>query len=107
MFAVLRATPGSATSSSIVSGTLPPCSATMCFAAPMIFLALFRKNPVERISFSRMACFALAKCAAVGYFPKRDGVTMLTRASVHWAERIVATSSWNGSSCRSAVRLSG
>ena len=30
------------------------------------------------------------------------GVTLLTISSVHWAERIVATSSWNGVSCTSA-----
>jgi hypothetical protein len=36
-------------------------------------------------------------CAS-GAHSNSAGVIMLTRASVHCAERIVATSSWNGSS---------
>jgi len=32
----------------------------------------------------------------VGYFLKRPGVTSLTRLSVHWAERMVATRSSQG-----------
>ena len=34
--------------------------------------------------------------AASGYSAKRTGVTMLTRWSVDWADRIVAARSWNG-----------
>src|SRR5690348_8725634 len=40
----------------------------------------------------------------VGYFLNRPGVTMLTRLSVHWAERMVATSSSQGLEwCRAQV----
>ena len=35
--------------------------------------------------------YRAAKCCWVGYFVKITGVTMFTRTSVHWAERIVAT----------------
>ena len=58
------------------------------------FLALFRKKPVERISSSTSACEPAARARASGYRAKSAGVTMLTRTSVHWAERIVATSNW-------------
>ena len=47
-----------------------------------------------------------AKSAGVGYFRKSPGVTMLTLASVHWALRIVATSSSQASSCVRAQRRS-
>ena len=54
MFAVLRATPGSDTSSSIVSGTLPPCSAAIFFAAPMMYqtiasTAAFMRKLIDEI----------------------------------------------------------
>src|SRR5881628_537998 len=52
-FAVLRPTPGRAVSSSIVCGTSPPCRSTSACAIPMIDLVLFRKKPVDWISFSR------------------------------------------------------
>ena len=49
---------------------------------------------------SRIACCLLvlagitaAIAAGVGYLSNNWGVTMLTRTSVHWADRIVATSS--------------
>src|SRR5262245_3933609 len=37
-----------------------------------------------------------ARAAGVEYFENRSLVTMLTRSSVHWAERIVAMSNSNG-----------
>ncbi len=54
--------------------------------------ALLLKNPVERMSLANSSCEALAKSSMAGYFLKSPGVTLLTRSSVHWAERIVATS---------------
>jgi hypothetical protein len=54
---------------------------------------LLRKKPVERMSGSSSSGLSAANAASVGYFAKITGVTMLTRASVHCAERIVATSS--------------
>src|SRR5881409_1403847 len=47
-FAVLRPTPGSAVSSSIVCGTSPPCRSTSACAIPMIDLVLLRKKPVDK-----------------------------------------------------------
>ena len=55
-FAVFLPTPGRAASSAIVAGTCPPCSAIKPRAKPMIFLALFRKNPVVRIIPSTFSC---------------------------------------------------
>src|SRR6267378_2171389 len=45
--------------------------------------------------------------SALGNREKSAGVTLFTRSSVHCAERIVATRSWKGSSCRSAHAASG
>src|SRR5206468_2280302 len=45
--------------------------------------------------------------SASGNRAKSTGVTLFTRSSVHCAERIVATRSWNGFSCRSAQAASG
>ena len=44
-FAVLRPTPGSAVSSSIVSGTLPPCFSSSICAQATMSRALARKKP--------------------------------------------------------------
>ena len=64
---------------------------------PMRLLVLARKNPVERTSSSTCSGFAAASDSASGYAAKRAGVTMFTRASVLWADRMVAASSWKGS----------
>ena len=50
---------------------------------------------------------AAAKSATVGKAANRPGVTMFTRASVHWAERMVATSSCQGSWCSRLHWVSG
>src|SRR5262245_25984861 len=50
---------------------------------------------------------AVANAFASGKRAKSAGVTMFTRASVHCAERIVATKSCNGFSCSRAQRASG
>ncbi len=107
MLAVFRATPGRVKSSAIVSGTRPPKSSTIFFAAPRMLFALIRKKPVDRISFSSSSLSAEANAAAVGYFLNSPGVTLFTLSSVHWAARMVATRIWKGVSNLRAVRLSG
>ena len=77
----------------MVSGTSPPCRSSRACAIPMMDLVLFRKNPVLWISCSSTAGSAPARSRAERYFANRAGVTMLTRASVDWADRMVATSS--------------
>lgn len=62
----------------------------------MIDLVLARKKPVGRISSSTSSGTAAARSSGVGYFAKSAGVVWLTRRSVVWAERTVATSSSNG-----------
>ncbi len=95
-FAVLRPTPGSAWSSAIVRGTSPPCFSTSALAIPRRDLAFALKKPVERMTSSRAPGGAAASDAASGKRLKTSGVTMFTRASVHCAERIVATRSSSG-----------
>ena len=91
--AVLRPTPGSLSSSSMVSGTLPPYSSTSMRAAATMSRALARKKPVERIYSSTSVTSASARDSRVGKRAKRAGVTMLTRSSVHWAARRTEKSS--------------
>jgi hypothetical protein len=62
-----------------------------------MFFALLRKKPVDLMACSSSASGAFAKSAAVRYFLNNSFVTMLTRLSVHCAERMVATSSCSGS----------
>ncbi len=94
--AVLRAAPGTVRSASMSRGTWPPKSEKILRAAPEMDLALLLKKPVERMSWASSAWFAAAKSWTVGYLRKSPGVTMLTRRSVHCAERIVATSNSQG-----------
>ena len=42
------------------------------------------------------AARAAASAAGSGQRRNNSGVTMFTRLSVHWAERMVAITSWNG-----------
>ena len=62
--AVLRPTPGSATSSSSVHGTSPPCRSTSARAIPLSDRALARKNPVEWIRRSSVGSSTAAQSAA-------------------------------------------
>ena len=78
------------------AGTSPPCRSTSARAVPTIDRALLRKNPVETIIGSTASGSTAASARASGYFANSAGVTMLTRASVDCAERIVAISSSNG-----------
>jgi hypothetical protein len=88
--------PGSDTSTSKSPGSSPPKSASMRAISARMFLALLRKKPVERISRSRVSWGVRAQSRAVRYFANSAGVTMFTRLSVHWAERMVATASSMG-----------
>ena len=71
--AVLRAAPGTVSSSSMVCGTSPPKSLMILRAAPTTDFDLLRKNPVERMSGSSSSGCSAAKCAGVGYFLNRIG----------------------------------
>ena len=44
--AVLRPTPGSASSAAASRGTSPPCRSMSCRASPTMFFALLRKSPM-------------------------------------------------------------
>ena len=94
--AVFRPTPGSLRMVSTLRGISPPWSRTRPAAKPMMLLVLARKNPVERMMVSTSAGAASARLGAVGKRAKSKGVTWLTRSSVHWAERMVATLSSKG-----------
>ena len=105
-FAVLRATPRSVVSSSSVRGTSPPKRLTMSCAVDWIDFAFCRKKPVGRTSASTSAGSAAASFSGVPQRRNSSGVTRFTIASVHCADRIVATSSWKGVSKWSAhVRI--
>lgn len=77
----------------MVCGTLPWNSSVMTRPAPWIDFALLRKKPVVRISSSNSGREAAAIALGVGKALKSAGVTRLTRTSVHWADKIVATRS--------------
>src|SRR5262249_30451922 len=68
---------------------------------------LLRKNPVERMSGSSCSGFRAAKSSTVGYFWNSTGVTIFTRTSVHWAERMVATRSSQALLCFRAQVTAG
>ena len=60
---------------------------------PMMLRVLLRKKPVVRTSSSTSAGSAAARSSGRGYLANRAGVTMFTRSSVVWADRMVAVSS--------------
>ena len=65
-FAVLRPTPGSFTSSSIVRGTSPPCFSTSARARPTRLFVFWRKNPSVATSGSTSIGSAFASAFASG-----------------------------------------
>ena len=101
--AVLRATPGRASSSSIAWGTSPWYFSTNTLQAAWIFLALLLWKFILLIVWLSSIGSALAKSWAVWYFLKSSGVTRLTVLSVACAERIVVISNWRGLAWRRAV----
>src|ERR1039457_192200 len=78
------------------STTWPLNSETTLRAAPWMDFALLWKKPVVRLILSSSARVAVDIACGVGKRLNNSGVAMLTRTSVHWAERIVATRSSQG-----------
>ena len=74
---------------------------------PFRLFAFWRKKPVLRMMLSSAGSGAFAIACGVGYRRNSSGVTMLTRSSVHCADRIVAHTSWNGVSRSSSQSTSG
>ena len=68
---------------------------------------LARKNPVGRISASTSSTGASANESASGKRANSAGVVRFTRSSVHWADRMVAASSWNGIGVVECAQLVG
>ena len=95
-FAVLRPTPGSASSASRVRGTSPPCSATSFCDSATTFFALVRKRPMVLIRSCTRASPSAAILAGVSAAANSAGVALLTPASVACADSTTATSSVNG-----------
>lgn len=95
-FAVFLPTPGKAVSASIVSGTIPPCLSINKPAVSRRWADFDLKNPHGCTIASSSNGSAPAKVRGVGHLANRAGVVRLTMSSVHWAERITATSSSNG-----------
>lgn len=103
-FAVLRATPGRASSSSIVSGTSPLYFSAMILQAAIIFFALLLWKLTLLMYVSSSFISASANSWADLYFWNNWGVIRFTNLSVAWAERIVAIRSWRGLEWFKAVR---
>jgi len=91
--AVLCPTPGSASSSSKLLGTRPPCSSTSCCESAWMFFDFAGDSPqgrmMLRISGTRSFAIAAGWSARANSF----GVTRFTRSSVHCAESTTAISS--------------
>jgi hypothetical protein len=62
----------------------------------MTDFVLARKKPHGRRISSTSSGLAAARSSGAGYLAKRAGVVWLTRRSVVWADRTVATTSWKG-----------
>ena len=91
--AVLRPTPGRRSKSSMLSGTLPSYSLSNMMAQAFRSRALVRNRPQVLIASAISSSGASEKLCRVGNCRNRVSVTILTRASVHWADRRVANSS--------------
>ncbi len=94
--AVLRPTPGSASSASRSPGTSPPCSRDEAARRGDDVLGLHPEEAARLDERSTSAWSAPASACASGYRANSAGVVRLTRASVHCALRITAISSSNG-----------
>src|SRR5262250_1158189 len=78
-FAVLRPTPGSASSASRVRGTSPPCSCAIFFDRAMRFFALVRKRPMVLIKPCRRSSPSTAIFSGVSAAANNAGVGRLRR----------------------------
>jgi hypothetical protein len=91
----------------MVRGTWPPNSVTMRKRRGVQVLGLVAEESGGADDLFDLRGLGLAICSTVFQVAKSSGVTVLTRASVHWADRIVATSSSHGVVQVSSVRGSG
>ncbi len=64
-------------------------------------LRLLAKKPMERMTPSSSSWLVCASSPGPGQRANRSGVTMFTRASVHWADKTTATSNSHGFACKS------
>ena len=92
-FALLRPTPGSASSSSKVVGTLQSYLSRSIRIQAEMSRALLRPSPQGLTMASMSSGSASASAATDGYFANRSCTTIFTRASVHWAASRTLTSS--------------
>ena len=95
--AVLWPTPGSASSSTKLAGTRPSCRSISAIDSPEIAFDFAAASPHGRTSSAISGIARRAIAAGVRARANRTGATRLTRASVHWADSTVATSSSYGS----------
>ena len=95
-FAVLRPTPGSASSASRSRGTSPLCCSTSIRLSAITFFALVRNSPIVRISSITRSSPSASIFAGVSASANSAGVALLTPASVACADSTTATSSVNG-----------
>ena len=103
--ALLRPTPGRASSLSKSSGTFPPYSSRSILMQALMSLALLFPSPQGWTISSMASAGASARAFTSGNFSYNFSTTTFTRASVHWAARRTLTSSfhaWSYSSVQSA-----
>ena len=95
--AVFLPIPGSAISASRLSGTSPSYCSHNTRAIAMISLDLVLYRPQDLIYSASSSGVLSAKSRAQVYRSNSAGVTIFTRASVHWADSRVATRHCSGS----------
>ena len=94
--AVLRPTPGSASSAARVLGVCPPCCSIKRLHVAMMLRALLLNSPMVLMYALRPASPRASIASGVGATRNSSAVALLTLASVACAERITAISNWNG-----------
>ena len=94
-FAVLRPTPGRASSASRVLGTLPPCKSTSMWQVWSKCRALLRKRPMVLMWFSKPSKPKLRIFCGVGATTNNRRVALLTPMSVACAESNTAANNSN------------
>ena len=90
--AVLCPTPGNDSRSLRFCGTSPLNSVSSLWASLSIFLAFVGANPQERICPKMVSTPSLLMSVGLSAAANSAGVTILTRASVHWADSNTAIS---------------
>src|ERR1700709_1288584 len=101
--AVLRPTPGSASSASRLSGTSPPYCSIRILHVAITFFAFVRNNPMVlmySVTPSSPSASTLAGVLATGYMRR---IALFTETSVACADSITEISNSNGDSCSSSV----